>query len=124
MYNQVIVENFSNPKHVGSLVGADFEIEIGNPVCGDRIRVQLKANQHTVEEAVFKAWGCATSVATANIFCNSITGKELSHISQRNTSEFQSMLGDLEPSQQHCLSILEQLHSQLVSAWPKENIAK
>ncbi|WNO60624.1 iron-sulfur cluster assembly scaffold protein [Rheinheimera sp. MMS21-TC3] len=113
MYNDIIIKNFTEPHNVGDLESADYEIEIGNPVCGDRIKVQLLVTDKVINKAVFRAWGCATSVATANIFCSSIAGEAYDNISQRQPLEIGQMLGELEPSQQHCVEILVELHQKL-----------
>jgi nitrogen fixation NifU-like protein len=115
MYNDIIIEHFSNPQHVGDLENADHEFEIGNPVCGDRIKIQLLVSEQAIKKAVFRAWGCATSVATANIFCGSIEGKDANSCLKRTPSDIETMLGELEPSQHHCLNILTELHQQLAS---------
>jgi nitrogen fixation NifU-like protein len=52
-------------------------------------------------------------VATANIFCTSIHGQTIASIIKRSSSEIAQMLGELEPSQYHCLDILHELHQQL-----------
>lgn len=114
MYNDIIVENFSDPQNTGELESPDIEFEIGNPVCGDRIRVNIKMNGNEVEKALFRAWGCATSVATANIFCSSVKDQSIESIGSREKSEIESFLGELEPSQFHCVTILEELHAKLV----------
>ena len=113
MYNDIIIDNFSNPKFVGDLESADYKFEIGNPVCGDRIHIQVSFDEDYIRESRFRAWGCATSVATANIFCSSIIGKSVNEISARKNSEISDMLGELEPSQQHCINILSELHREL-----------
>jgi nitrogen fixation NifU-like protein len=115
MYNDIIIDNFSDPQNVGDLDGADHELEIGNPVCGDRIKVRLSFTNNHINKAVFRAWGCATSVATANIFCSSIEGKTVKDIAQRQPHELEAMLGELEPSQHHCLNILAELHEKLAA---------
>ncbi|WP_199610188.1 iron-sulfur cluster assembly scaffold protein [Flocculibacter collagenilyticus] len=115
MYNDIIIDNFSDPRNVGDLESADHELEIGNPVCGDRIKVQLSVTDNLINKAVFRAWGCATSVATANIFCRSIEGQTATEIAQRQPQEIEAMLGELEPSQHHCLHILSELHEKLTA---------
>lgn len=114
MYNDTIIENFTNPHNTGEIDSCDYEYEIGNPVCGDRIRVQLEMNGEHIEKAVFRAWGCATSIATANIFCTSIMHTPFNEIAHRDEQAMKRMLGELEPSQQHCLHILEGLHQELL----------
>ncbi|MFC6635713.1 iron-sulfur cluster assembly scaffold protein [Microbulbifer taiwanensis] len=114
MYNDIIIDNFSDPAHVGDIDGPEYQYEIGNPVCGDRIRIQISATGGRVDSARFRAWGCATSVATANIFCASLERLVLARLGERSDSEIEAMLGELEPSQYHCVEILQQLHRRLV----------
>ena len=113
MYNDIIIENFSDPQYSGDLQNPSLELEVGNPVCGDRIRIQMNISDGKISQGVFRAWGCATSVATANIFCTSIHGHTIASIIKRSSSEIAQMLGELEPSQYHCLDILHELHQQL-----------
>ena len=115
MYNDIIIENFSDPQHSGEINSCDYEYEIGNPVCGDRIRVQLNVKDEQIENVAFRAWGCATSIATANLFCASIINTPINSIAQRNENEMEQMLGELEPSQQHCVHILVGLHEKLLT---------
>ncbi|WP_133408196.1 iron-sulfur cluster assembly scaffold protein [Parashewanella tropica] len=115
MYNEIIIDNFSNPQNVGELSAADLVLEIGNPVCGDRIKVYLDITDNLINRAVFKAWGCATSIATANVFCSSIEGQNGAEIALRQPEDIEAMLGELEPSQNHCLQILEELHEKLMT---------
>lgn len=113
MYNDIIIENFSDPKHSREIQNPHLEIEVGNPVCGDRIRIQIEIENQKISQGVFRAWGCATSVATANIFCSSINGKTIETLVNRDRNEIDQMLGELEPSQYHCLDILHELHNKL-----------
>lgn len=120
MYNDIIIENFSNPKYSGEIPNPHIEIEVGNPVCSDRIRIQIEMENKKISQGVFRAWGCAASVATANIFCSSINGKTIETIVNRDRSEIDQMLGEVEPSQYHCLDILHELHKKLEKVALKE----
>lgn len=115
MYNDLIVENFVDPEFVGDIDQPDLEFELGNSVCGDRIKIQVKIANYIIEEIAFRAWGCATSVATANIFCRSAKGATLENISNRDEKSIEAMLGELEPSQHHCVNILLELHKKLTN---------
>lgn len=114
MYSDLIVENFSNPTYVGDLERYQHQIEVGNPVCGDRIRVQVWMDG-AVKDVAFRAWGCATSVAAANIFCASIINQDLALIAARTNADVAAMLGELAPEQRHCIDIMQELHRKLVS---------
>ena len=93
---------------------------MGNSVCGDRIRIQLNDEDGRVTQVAFRAWGCATSIATADIFCESVNGKSYSEIKARSDREVQDLLGNLEPAQKHCIDILLSLHQLLLQKTLKE----
>jgi nitrogen fixation protein NifU and related proteins len=115
MYNSVIVENFSNPFHSGKLTSPDFSIEIQDPVCGDRMIIQgMLSHDKVVEQVKFQAWGCATSIAAANIFCGCLLNKTLEEIRVTPAEKIETLLGDLDPSQYHCLLMLKDLFQK---AW-------
>ena len=113
MFNEIVVQNFLEPIYSGEIENPQIEYEIGNTVCGDRIKIQILIQNGIISRGVFRAWGCATSVATANIFCSSISGSNLKDIFCRSRSEISKMIGDLEPSQYHCLDLLNELHIKL-----------
>ena len=113
MFNDIIVENFSSPRYAEELECADLTLELGNPVCGDRIRVQLQLADGVIGKARYQAWGCATSLATGNIFCGFLDAKPLSAVLAASAGDMAAMLGELEPSQHHCLDMLRALFAQL-----------
>lgn len=123
MYSDLIVQHFGDPQHVGDLEGNNIEFEIGNPVCGDRIQIHAETNDAVIKNIVFRAWGCATSVATADIFCEQAKGKNLADLESRSESDIAQMLGDLEPSQQHCVNIMVELHSRILAEASAKEVA-
>lgn len=113
MFNDIIVENFSNPAFAGEMEGADMALELGNPVCGDRIKVQLKLDGDQIQQVRYQAWGCATSLATGNIFCAYADGQPLDKVLATSAEMMEQLLGELEPAQHHCLEMLQALFAQL-----------
>lgn len=113
MFNDIIVRHFSNPTHTGEIAGASRSLELGNAVCGDRIRVDLRLEGDRIAEARYQAWGCATSLATGNAFCEHIEEKSLSEAADTPAATIDALLGELEPSQMHCLEMLRSLFAQL-----------
>jgi len=112
MYSDLIVENFTNPTRSGGLESPDFVIEVGNSVCGDRVKVDITANDVEITEAKFQAWGCATSVAAANIFCNAISGLSLGKLLTFAEKDIEQLLGELSPDQKHCIDLMLELFGQ------------
>jgi len=115
MYSALIVNHFIDPEFVGDIASPQIEFEIGNSVCGDRIRVQVNTVAGVVNDIAYRAWGCATSIATGDIFCESVKDASLSDLSARSDHEIEAMMGELEPSQHHCIHILNELHRTLIT---------
>lgn len=113
MFNDLIVRHFSNPSHTGTIAEPSRVLELGNAVCGDRIRVDLRIDGDHIAEARYQAWGCATSLATGNAFCEYIEGKVLHDAIDTSPAAMEALLGELEPSQMHCLEMLRALFAKL-----------
>ncbi|MHA6574339.1 iron-sulfur cluster assembly scaffold protein [Pseudomonas yamanorum] len=113
MFNDIIVRHFSDATYAAELDAHGAVIELGNPVCGDRIRVQFEVENDLIKGVRFQAWGCATSLATGNIFCTQVDGKTLSEIDELTRADIEHMLGEIEPSQHHCLEMLHSLFTRL-----------
>jgi nitrogen fixation NifU-like protein len=114
MYNPIIIDNFSNPSHSGKLSSPDFSLELSNPVCGDKIIVQgILSSDQVITESKFQAWGCATIIATANVFCGYLLNRSLNIIRDTTTEKINTLIGDLEPSQFHCLEMLRDLFQKV-----------
>lgn len=76
LYQQVILDHHNRPRNFGDLADADHRAEGYNPLCGDRIHVELKlAEDGTIERAAFTGSGCAICTASASMMTDSLRGK-------------------------------------------------
>ncbi|SHO56622.1 iron-sulfur cluster assembly scaffold protein [Vibrio quintilis] len=119
MFNSILVQHFSSPTHQGELADPDTTLALGNPVCGDKVNIDLKfaasGKDAQIIQARFRAWGCATSLAMANAFCSYVEGRSVDSLTELKEHAISALLGELEPSQQHCLDMLNELFQQLKS---------
>lgn len=113
MYNDIIVKNFTDPVFAEEMDEATASISIGNPVCGDRILVRLLVADGHIQRARYQAWGCATSLAAGNVFCAHVNSQPLHAVMSTPEGIIDTMLGELEPSQHHCLEMLRGLFQRL-----------
>ncbi|HZX94961.1 MAG TPA: iron-sulfur cluster assembly scaffold protein [Myxococcales bacterium] len=74
LYGGLIVEHAKNPRNRGSLPGADLAREGVNPLCGDRLRVELRLREGRVEAMRFTAEACMVSVAAASVLSEMVSG--------------------------------------------------
>ena len=83
LYQTVILDHNKSPRNFGALEGANREADGHNPLCGDKLRVQLILDDDDlVADVRFEGMGCAISTASASIMTESIKGKTRSEIEE------------------------------------------
>jgi nitrogen fixation protein NifU and related proteins len=104
LYREVILEHYKSPHNHGTLDAADFSYEDDNPLCGDRIRIDIKVDaDNRVSEVAFTGKGCAISQATASMLTDEIKGKTLDEVKLINKERVLEMLGvPLGPTRMKC----------------------
>ena len=94
LYRELIIDRYKNPQMQGNLDPNDYSYEDDNPLCGDRIRIEVRVDGNdVVTEAVFSGEGCAISLASADLLMESIIGKSLDEIKQVSKEDLLEMLG-------------------------------
>jgi nitrogen fixation NifU-like protein len=104
LYRQVIVDRYKNPQMRGMLDPHDYSYEDDNPLCGDRIRIDLRiGGDGRVTEAAFSGTGCAISQASADLLTESIVGKPLEDVKRLSKQDILDLLGiELGPARLKC----------------------
>ena len=120
IYSNVLLDHFRNPRNYGSLPSADVMCEEFNPLCGDRIRIELEISDNRIVAARFIGDGCAISIAAASMLTELVLDVELDQgeaLSSIETQDFASLLissleSDIKPSRMKCAMLpLEALRS-------------
>jgi nitrogen fixation NifU-like protein len=73
-YRAIVLEHFRHPRNRGRLPAADVSIEGANPLCGDRVRVEIRVADGTIAEAGFTADACVLCVASASLLTEHVRG--------------------------------------------------
>src|SRR5215216_6273140 len=103
LYSDILLDHFRHPRNYGSLPAPDISNEQFNPLCGDRIRLELKLVRSRVEEARFKGDACAISTAAASLLTELIVGKDLEALSGIPDDRLLSALeSDIQPARIQC----------------------
>ena len=120
LYSDILLDHFRHPRNYGELPAADISSEHFNPLCGDRIRIELKLNGSVVEDARFKGDGCAISTAAASILTELIIGGDLKEAETISDDHLISALqSDIKPARIQCaLLALEALRAGLKNHSP------
>ncbi len=74
LYQEIILDHNRSPRNQRALPAATHQAEGYNPLCGDRVRVQLRVADGRVAEVAFEGQGCAISQASASVMTEALTG--------------------------------------------------
>jgi nitrogen fixation NifU-like protein len=114
LYSEVIIDHFRHPRNFGALPSADIACEEVNPLCGDRIRIELAIRGGRIEAARFYGDGCAISIAAASLLTELIAGASIEKGDEVISGEqlISSLESEIKPSRMKCaLLALEALRS-------------
>ena len=76
-FRAVVLEHFRHPRNRGPLDGATASHEGANPLCGDRIRIQVRVTDGAIADARFTADACAICIASASVLTEHVRGKSV-----------------------------------------------
>jgi len=96
-FSDKVIEHFQNPQNVGEIDLPEGIGTISNPVCGDITEIYLRIKNGIIQDAKFKSYGCAVTIASASVFTEKIRGKEISGlISGRDEEVVSQLVGLIE----------------------------
>ena len=102
-YREIILEHYKHPAHRGEIPNATISHEEDNPLCGDRIHIDLLVKDGMVEDVKFSGRGCAISQAAADMLLDEIKGKTLAEAQQIDKQAILDMIGiPLTPARLKC----------------------
>jgi nitrogen fixation NifU-like protein len=107
-YSEKVMDHFNNPRNMGEIPDADGIGLVGNPICGDVMKIMIKVNKETevIEDIKFKTFGCgaASSMVTEMIKGKSIKLDDALKISNKQVA---NALDGLPPQKLHCSVLAE-----------------
>ena len=103
LYSDILLDHFRHPRNYGSLDAPDISNEQFNPLCGDRIRFELKLEQSRVSEARFKGDGCAISTAAASLLTELVLNEDITQLADFPDARLISALeSNIQPARLQC----------------------
>jgi nitrogen fixation NifU-like protein len=106
MYTDLVMDHFANPRNVGEVEDADGIGQVGNPVCGDVMRMTIKVDDADhITDIKFKTFGCGAAVATSSMVTEMVMGRTLSEAAEISNRTVAEALGGLPPQKMHCSNL-------------------
>jgi len=107
-YSSKVMEHFNNPRNVGEIADADGVGNVGNPVCGDIMRLYIKVKDGIIVDAKFKTFGCGAAIATSSMVTEMVKGKSVDEALKISNRAVAEALGGLPPVKMHCSVLAEE----------------
>jgi nitrogen fixation NifU-like protein len=103
LYSEKVMDHFNNPRNVGVIEDADGVGEVGNPVCGDvmKITISVDDTEH-IDDIKFQTLGCGAAIATSSIVTEMARGMTLQEAVDITKAQVAEELGGLPPAKMHC----------------------
>ena len=108
MYSDIVMDHFMNPRNVGQIEDADGVGTVGNPVCGDRMRLYLRLAEDRVAEARFQTFGCSVAIAASSMLTELVQGRTLDELGRLRNADIVSALGGLPEAKVACSVLAEE----------------
>ena len=106
-YSEKVMDHFMEPRNMGHIKDADALGTVGNPACGDVMRLYIKVEGDKITEAKFKTFGCGAAIATSSMATEMIKDKSLEEARKITNEAVAEALDGLPPNKMHC-SVLAQ----------------
>lgn len=120
-YSEKVVDHYTNPRNVGKIEDASGIGEVGNPVCGDIMKMFLKIENNIIKDVKFKTFGCGAAIATSSISTEMIKGKTIEEALNLKNTDVVNALGGLPPVKLHCSVLAEEaIHEAIADYLRKE----
>lgn len=102
MYSKKVIKHFKNPKFAGKIKNPDGVAQVGNPICGDVLKISLKVKDNIIKNIKFQTYGCIAAIASSDVMCELAKGKTLGKALKIKYKDVIKKLGDLPPIKYHC----------------------
>lgn len=122
-YSEKVMDHFANPRNVGEMLEADGTGEVGNPKCGDIMKMYIKVKDNVITDVKFKTFGCGAAIATSSMATELIKGKTIDEALKLTNKTVMEALDGLPPVKIHCSVLAEQaIKSAIADYYTKKGI--
>ena len=122
-YSEKVMDHFTHPRNTGEIADASGIGTVGNPVCGDVMKMYLKIENNIIVDIKFKTFGCGAAIATSSMVTEMVKGKSITDALAITNKAVAEALGGLPPVKMHCSVLAEEaLRSALKDYYKKQGL--
>ena len=123
IYSKKVLEHFMHPHNQGEMKNPDGEGIVGNPVCGDVMRIYIKVKKkkkaEVIEDIKFETLGCASAIATSSMVTDLAKGRTLDEALKISRDDVAEALEGLPPIKMHCSNLASEALTAAIEDYRK-----
>ena len=106
VYSDIVKDHFMNPRNY--LFGDETKFAydavgiVGNPICGDQMKMYIKVANNKITDVRWKTYGCASAIASTSALSELAKGKSLEEALEISAKDIDDYLGTLPKHKFHC----------------------
>lgn len=120
-YTNKVMEHYENPRNVGVVENANGEGVVGNPACGDVMKLTIRVEDDKIVDVKFKTFGCGAAIATSSMVTEMVKGKSLDEALQISNKAVAEALGGLPKIKMHCSVLAEDALKAAIDDYRKKS---
>ncbi|MBQ7202223.1 iron-sulfur cluster assembly scaffold protein [Candidatus Saccharibacteria bacterium] len=125
VYSDIVKDHFLNPRNF--LFGDESKFDydavgiVGNPICGDQMKMFIKVSDDKIEDIRWKTYGCASAIASTSALSELAKGKTLDEALKISAKDIDNYLGNLPKHKFHCSVLGHQALAEAIQKYRTEN---
>lgn len=119
-YSEKVMDHFLHPRNVGEIPNASGIGNVGNPICGDVMRMYIKVENNIIVDAKFKTFGCGAAISTSSMVTQMVKGKSVEEALQISNKAVAEALGGLPAVKMHCSVLAEEALKSAIEDYHKK----
>lgn len=116
-YGEPLLDHFQHPRNACELPEPDAAAEGENPVCGDRLRIELRIRDGVIEQVRWQGEGCVPALAAASLASELLQGATLEDARRLDAPTLEAGLGGVPPRKAHALTLVLETVGHALAAY-------
>lgn len=107
-YSQKLLDHFFHPRNMGKIKNPDGVGVVGNPQCGDVLKLYIKVKNNNIVDIKFETLGCAAAIGVSSVLTEMVKGKKIEEALKIKNDDIVRELGGVPATKVHCSILGEQ----------------
>jgi nitrogen fixation NifU-like protein len=125
MYTKNVMCHFLHPKNMGEMKKPDASASVGNPRCGDILKIMIKVSKgrngrEVIKDIKFQTFGCTAAIASSSALTELAKGKSVKAAKTISNKDVAHHLHGLPPIKMHCSNLAADALKKAIENWEKK----